>query len=327
MTDAASTLAAMRASVAREAAEPERVARTSAQQIGESLTGLGLAAEDVEEASAHWRDLASRSEWCDLLAGVLAQVQRQQGQPDEPVAIWDDLDGAGDLGRLFYLYVAALSAGWTATYLGRSGFPSEVIAQSLGTLARHVRVHRDKRGTLGVDAGWWILLMLRGDLVTVGALQYHRVNLGRGTLSPQPWYDERAAADLGAGFRAGDASVGLHIPDGADLSARSVACSLAAARDLLDRCWPVSQRRLVTCQSWMLDERLGDWLDATSNLVRFGALFTLVPGWLEGDEDVREFVFRPRASGPSTLQGVVAGLFERGEHWHVRTGWLAWERR
>jgi hypothetical protein len=324
--DAQATIAAMRSTLARErAVTPDVLRRLDTSTLAESLVDLGLDGEDVQEAVSHWSDVAASDEWTGLLTGMLAMVERQRGQIDEPIAIWDDLDDTGPAGRLFYVYLVALASAGARAFLRRAGFSDDVVAQSLATFARHVSLHRRKHASLGVDAGWWMVPLLRGELVTIGSLEYHRVTIGVGSLAPSPWYDEVEVARLGVGFAPGDPSIGLHIPDGADLSSAAVDDSLERARVTLERTWPVAQRRLVTCQSWMLDDRLGDWLGA-GNLVSFQRRFTLVDGWQDGDEDVREFVFRPRESArPTALQEVVARAGDRGEHWRNRTGWLAWD--
>ena len=325
---APATIAAMRSGLARErAATPDVLRRVDATMLAGALVDLGLSDDDAREAVSHWGDVVASEEWTGLLAGMLAMVERQRGQIDEPIAIWDDLDDAGPRGRLFYVYLVALASDGTRAFLRRAGFSEDVVRDSLATFARHLALHRRKHASLGVDAGWWMVPLLRGELVSVGSLQYHRVTLGAGSLAPRPWYEGDDVERLGVGFAPGDPSIGLHIPDGADLSGEAVANSLKRARDLFERTWPVAQRRLVTCQSWMLDDRLGDWI-GEGNLVAFQRLFTLVDAWHDDDEDVREFVFRPRESSRVTaLQGAVTRLLESGGHWRNRTGWIAWDVR
>ncbi|MDE3082961.1 MAG: DUF5596 domain-containing protein [Acidobacteriota bacterium] len=323
---ASATIAAMRSGLARErAATPDALRRVDAAVIGETLVDLGLSDDDAREAVHHWGEVVASEEWTGLLAGVLAMVERQRGQIDEPIAIWDDLDDAGPVGRLFYIYLVALASAGTRAFLRRAGFSEVEVRDSLATFARHVSLHRRKHASLGVDAGWWMVPLLRGELVSVGSLQYHRVTLGVGSLTPSPWYEAHEIERLGVGFAPGDPSIGLHIPDGADLSPPAVTDSLERARTLFERTWPVAQRRLVTCQSWMLDDRLRDWI-GEGNLVAFQRRFTLVDRWHESDEDVREFVFRPRESArPTALQNAVTRLLDSGGHWRNRIGWIAWD--
>ncbi len=133
---------------------------------------------------------------------------------------------------------------------------------------------------------------------------------------------------LRPGFRRGDPSLGVHIPQGADLSHTALERTFLDARGVLGRVWPSSTRRLATCRSWIMDERLLDALGPESNLVRFQQLFTLVPGWVDGDDDVLEFVFRrPGASlselpQRTSLERYIVSLLRGGDHFHIRTGWL-----
>ncbi len=191
----------------------------------------------------------------------------------------------------------------------------------------HAATHLRKHGTLGFDAGWWSLLVLRGELLAIGSLQFHRVNLGVGTLAPE-WYDGDDPHATLPGFRRGDASVGVHIPQGADLTPPTLERTFDEARRVLGRIWPTNTRRLATCRSWMLDERLLA-LRADSNLVsvfapiRTRARITWtamrrlwissfkLPGVALAD--------LPRRT---SLERLITSVLESGEHWHIRSGWF-----
>ena len=306
----------------------ERIRGFSAVALRASMERLGIEPDDILEALAHWDGFRSDDRSVDLLAALWATVERDRGSVDAPLPIWGDLDGAGAHGRLLYLYLFALGADGLERYLLLEGCPEDVVEATLGGLARHVGIHRRKHATTGVDAGWWMLLTLRGEIVEVGCLQFHYVNLGVGTLSPHPWYSDSEVESRGVGFRRGDPSVGIHIPDQAPITPDRLDETLARARHVLGRLWPVAQRRLATCQSWMLDDHLAGYLPATSNILGFQRRFTLLPVWSEDDEDTLEFVFRrpgttladlPRET---TLQRAIIEVLEQGGHWRARTGWL-----
>jgi len=82
-------------------------------------------------------------------------------------------------------------------------------------------------------------------MVQVGSLQFHRVNLGVGNLSPEPWYSIEESLERGVGFRRGDPSVGIHIPYGAALAPHDLDATFARAREVLSAMWRVNQRRLA----------------------------------------------------------------------------------
>jgi len=193
---------------------------------------------------------------------------------------------------------------------------------------RHVEIHEHRWGSVGIDPGWWLLPILRGEMVQVGSLQFHRVNLEVGNLSPEPWYSKQEGLALGKGFRRGDPSVGIHIPYRAALAPGDLDATFARAREVLGSMWPVDQRRLATCQSWLLDAQLADFLDPASNILRFQRRFTLLDGWYDNDVETLNFIFQlPRVSRDelprdTTLQRGVLDLLERGGHWRARPGWL-----
>lgn len=306
----------------------DRLADVSPDDVAGALEEIGLDGEASRECAEHWDGFRGDLEWANLVGAVWASVERDRGRIDEPLPIWPDLDDAGTNGRLFYLYLYALAGAGTREFLEEAGTPPDVVADTLADVVAHCATHRRKSGTVGVDAGWWMLLSLRGELVQVESLQFHRFHLGVGTLSPAPWYDESEAASRGPGFRRGDEAVGLHIPRGTNLAPAALDSTLARARDVLGALWPTRQRRLATCQTWMLDDRLRAHLDPSTNLLRFQDRFTLLAGWREVDEDVADFIFErslsslPSVTALTRLQRAVLEVLGGGEHWRARIGWF-----
>jgi hypothetical protein len=304
----------------------ERVRHFEAEQLVVTLERLNLSSEAIYEITQHWGIFLSEDEWVRLLASLLDCVEAARGKIDAPIPMWRDLDELGVSGRLFYFYLFALSDEGARTFLSGEGAPESVIDLTFDVLARHCATRQRKWGSIGVDAGWWMLPVLRGEMVQIGSLQFHRVTLGVGTLSPASWFGDDAAFDVG--FRRGDASLGLHIPQGVDLSPDALDVTMSEARDVLARLWPVHQRRLATCQTWLLDERLRTYLDANSNIVRFQERFNLPSLWYEDDEDVLDFVFQspntPLGELPrsTTLQRAIIDVIGHGGHWRNCTGWF-----
>jgi hypothetical protein len=306
----------------------ERVRTFSTTQLVVVLEGLDLAKSAIDEIAGHWDGFRRDEVWIQLLADLVVVVEEQRGNIDAPLLVWPDMEESGPSGRLLFFYLFALCHDGTRDFLRTAGCPEDVIHSTFSVLRRHAQLHERKIGTLGVDAGWWMMPTLRGEIVHVGSLQFHRVTLGVGTLSPFPWYDDDHVATLGVGFRRGDPSIGLHIPEGTDLSPAALDATLERACTVLGAMWPVDQRRLATCQTWMLEDRLNGYLSATSNIVQFQQRFSMLPTWHEDDGDVLEFVFRQTApvlnelKPTTTAQRAVLDVLAHGGHWRIRTGWL-----
>lgn len=147
------------------------------------------------------------------------------------------------------------------------------------------------RGLPGVESLAWFRHHLRGLLLEVGGLQYKTYRLG-GPDNPDPWFDPDVAQTLGPGFMAGDLAVSLHVPEGSPIDPSSVHRSMASVRVLVNTVFPTPVRRVLTGSSWMLDDRLGELLGPSSNIVRLARMFHLVPGWLDGDAEIVSSVFR-----------------------------------
>lgn len=327
--DVHTTLEAMRGFLAPSSPDlRSRVREFRARDLSAALTEVRTPTAVIEEVLVQWDAFRTDDEWVSLLASLVEWVEQCRGDIDVPIPIWDDLDGAGANGRLFYFYLFAVTYDSTLDFFRRGGFPPDVLDATMTIVARHAQTHHRKWGSVGFDPGWWILPVLRGEMVQIGSLQFHRVNLGVGNLSPEPWYSPEESRRRGAGFERGDPSIGIHIPNRAALAARELDATFDRAREVLGERWPVAQRRLATCQSWLLDAQLADFLDPASNILGFQRRFTLLDGWYDNDRETLDFIFqRPGASvgelpRTTSLQRGVLELLERGGHWRARPGWL-----
>jgi hypothetical protein len=305
-----------------------RVSALSASDIEVTLGDVHVPARVIDDVVAQWGRFRADGEWTSLLAALVEWVDRCRGDIDAPIPIWDDLDDAGANGRLFYFYLFAICYADACAFLRSGGCPPEIVDSTMSVLRRHVQTHEHRRGTIGIEPGWWLLPILRGEMVQVGSLQFHRVNLGVGSLSPAPWYTREESLVLGEGFRRADPSVGIHIPEGAALAEHELDETFTRAREVLGDMWPVEARRLATCQSWLLDEQLAEFLDPESRIMRFQRRFTLLDRWYDNDAETVDFIFQrpgvPLSELPrdTSLQRGVLDLLERGGHWHAQPGWL-----
>lgn len=250
------------------------------------------------------------------LVGGIGEVEGTWGR-------WPQLpDGLGSAGRCFYicLYLAVLPH--TLAYHQGLGVPEEVSWATLADLGRHVAIHHRMTGATGVDAPGWMTLHLRALLYECGRLQY-------GLMRATPRSRETDDGGEGPPLQPGDPLLGMHIPEEGPLRPDLCEESLQAARVFFDRYLPAySEKGIVTCHSWLLDDQLARYLSPASNIVQFQRLFRLLPGGGDGDGDVLFFVFRKRNPDldelpqRTTLERAVVDHLRKGEHWRVRAGWL-----
>lgn len=329
MTD---TLALMDLFLGSASAEArERIAGVGRARMRALLGELGLPPQDLAELDVHWESTRDDPRWANLLAALSDRVRRDRGRVDAPMAIWSDLDEYGAGGRLLYYYLFALELEGLLDFYEALGVPDDVRRASVGALARHGETHRLKHASAGVDAGWWTLPLLWGNILEVGSLKFEYLHLGVGTLSPHPWLDEATALRWGEGFRAGDPAFNVHIPARIDLSDEALDATFARAREVLGTVWPVATRRIATCQSWMMDDRLISALGERSRVVRFQRRFELIEPYAEDVDNVLYFVFGVEGVDPSTLvattrlQRCIKEVLLSGGSWHSRTGWMPFD--
>jgi hypothetical protein len=312
---------------APEASVVARVRETTSTSLDDELGILDIPLDARNEILSHWSTFLTEEAWVRRLAQLVTMVERDRGNNLAPLPIWDDLDDHGTSGRLLYYYVFAMAAPGLRRMLRDQGAPDDLVSETCSLLARHGEIHRQKWGSVGVDAGWWLLPVLRGEIVQVGSLEFHRTPLGHGILACEPWYDEAQQQELGEGFRYGDESLGLHIPAFIDLSPEAVDETFARARRVLGALWPCSQSRLMTLESWMMDDRLAAALGPESRIVQFQQRFTFLPTWHDDRDNVLEFVFRQplvpfeELRPQSRLQSFILETLKNGD-WHSRLGWI-----
>ena len=115
-------------------------------------------------------------------------------------------------------------------------------------------------------------------------------------------------------------------------------CVARAARRSSPRISPEHPIDTGTCDSWLLDPQLAEYLPATSNIVAFQRRFTLtdqppdeqvIDGRTRGDRSVLEFVFRSpgtpldRLPQRTALERAAVTHLKAGRHWTQRLGTLA----
>jgi hypothetical protein len=253
---------------------------------------------------------------------------RDLGRP-EAGGRWPALPAAlGAQGRCFWVFVFLAAVPDVRRWHQARGLAEADSWATLADLGRHVASYRRRHGSPGLDSQFWLSLHFRGLLVALGRLQYLPYRLRTGPGGPLFWYDAPAAESLGRGFRPGDPALSLHVPAGGPLTPDACDESLRAAGPFFADHFPDPGPRLVTCTSWLLDERLAEQLPGESNIVRFQARFQMVPGAREDDGEVLRFVFgavpkslddlRPR----TRLEQAIVRRLRAGRHWRVRTGWL-----
>jgi hypothetical protein len=309
---------------------PAGLVPLSSRQAAELLDQLKVSPAEAADVVSTLPDPERTPAWwwcCERAAGRLL---RAMGDPDARRGTWPSFEGPDhDLARrCHFVHVALLVAPATVSYFEGLGVPPGLSWSALDDVARHMAIHRRVFGLTGMDAAWWVTLCLRGEMVDLGRLQYNRFNLEVSEESPV-WYLPEEQEKRGEGFRKGDPSVGVHIPESGPLLPALVSESLEMAGEFFARYFPVSQRRVATCMSWLLDPQLAEYLPEGSNIVSFQRRFELVPGGYLGDEDVLQFVFRSPAgvdletlSQKTTLERAVVTHLRAGRHWQVPTGWL-----
>lgn len=219
------------------------------------------------------------------------------------------------LSRYFHLYVFLAAVPDVLELNAQRGIPHEITWETLRDTGLQVANYQTRNGRPGFDGAFWIWLHFRGEIYRLGRLQYN---------------DSRIAFDGdGRGFKKGDPSLGVHIPALGPLTPESCDESFVFAREFFGRHFPEASYRVATCDSWLLDDQLVEYLPTTSNIIRFQQRFTPVSGsTAPGDDDVVRFVFGRLPASldelpmETTLQRAIVKHLQEGRHWRICLGWL-----
>jgi hypothetical protein len=211
------------------------------------------------------------------------------------------------------------------------GVPDDISWETLSYVGRAMKAYRSKHQSAGIELSRWDWLRFSAWLYQVGRLEVtpYWLLTHPEAAGPLFWYDAETTAQLGPGFKKGDAALGIHIPATDPLMPQACSESLRRMQTAFHNLQPDGPPRIVTCTSWLLDEQLAEYLPADSNIISFQRRFTLVPGARDNDEAVLHFVFgsqRPKELNAlpqsTTLERAVVEHLRRGHAWRVRTGWL-----
>lgn len=201
------------------------------------------------------------------------------------------------------------------------GVPDDVSWATL-SLALALRAHRDLAGHhgLGMTHQWGPPIRLRGAFYRLGRLDYNRAEL---SFSNGP-----------GGF-----ALSVHIPATGRFDPAAVEESFAAARAFFPRHYPDEPLTFFTCDSWLLDPQLTEYLPPESNILAFQRRFTLAPRRAgsedaTGDRAIMRFVFARQDAAEDVLdelpqdtrlQRAFVAHLRSGRHWYERTGWVPFE--
>lgn len=226
----------------------------------------------------------------------------------------------GATARYFYVYAVVSTVPSVLAAHAARGIPAETTWETYIDLGEKVEIHRRTYGVGGMDKQFWFALHSRGDIHSLGRLQFNLMTIG---------YD---VDGLDVPFAKGDPALGVHIPEwGGAMSPEACDASFARVPDFYARHYPDHPAKIATCGSWLLDPQLAEYLPESSNIVRFQRRFRLLPesaGTHDADESIIEFVFRrvdvnlDELPQDTALQRGIVSHLKAGKHWYARTGWV-----
>ncbi len=302
---------------------PFEVTLPPADDLPPLLLDLAVPHEDIDEVIRLRPDPARDPEVWWLLRRCVHALVRAMGEIDGPPhfpLLPDELDF---MRRWFFVYVFIATVPHTQAYHAAHGVPPDISRHTLADLGRNMAVHRRWYGKSGFGVPFWLMLHTRGIIYKLGRLQFERVRIEEPVRS--------AIAASGTELPPDALALSVHIPEfSGPMTPTACDASFAWAREFFPRHFPDEHVAVAVCDSWLMDDQLGEYLPASSNIMRFQHRFHLVPPNPEHiyDEGTVKFVYGRIGADPATLpkrttlERAVAGHILAGRHWHGGEGWF-----
>lgn len=283
------------------------------------LVRLGVPERDLSAVLEQYPDDGTRPWWWDMLCDAHGRLVARMGRPGKVEMLPADAPELGPVQPFFGIYVLLSALPDVLEWHSRRGIPTAVSWATLEDLGRQVRIYHRFYGRSGFDEFDWVSRHFRGLVFQLGRLQFEPAAL------EEEWRsDPELIASAGAGGRV----LALHVPEGGPLLPELCDDALTRAPGFFARHFPEEEYRVATCESWLLDGQLSEYLPPEANIVRFQRRFTMLPSCAVGNRAVLRFVFYKNEAAldqlpqDTRLKRAIVRHLEAGRDWFVRAGWL-----
>ncbi len=278
----------------------------------EEIDGLVVLLPSLKQSAGLWWLL-------ERCAHVLVRDMGQIGRPQLFPTLPSEM---GVMHRYFYIYVFLAVLPHVQAYHRARSIPDDIARRTLADLGRHMAVYHRIHGEGGLGTAFWLMLHFRGGIYDMGRLQFERATLG----------DTTGAALQAAGlpYGPGDLRLSVHVPAfSGPITLRACDMAFERAKPFFARYFPEERYEIATCNSWLLDDQLAEYLPAGSNIMQFQRRFEFAVRRPEPDDaGIVRFVFGQNLGaldelpGRSTLERAIIGHLQAGRHWYGAAGWL-----
>ncbi|MFC4334398.1 acyltransferase domain-containing protein [Salininema proteolyticum] len=265
------------------------------------------AAEASSQLSAEQLDTANRL-YQDIVGNMGGTGWRQ----------WPKMPGDTIPGALLGLYPVLAALDDMVAFHRRHNVNQVHSRRIMSDVGEKLRLNRRLYHRAGLDVAFWFTGHVKGTLYQLGRLQYC---IEGSSTAPH---------------------LGMHIrEEGGPLTHEGIGESVEAAQQFFPKAFPDffpgPDDIRFTCDSWLLDPQLDDWLPRRSNIRSFASLFDLIgPEENTGRDaasDLRRFAFSlpepvPSAQLPrnNSLRKALAEGFDADVQWKSRMGVLNLEK-
>lgn len=210
-------------------------------------------AEEARAIAAKWyRALRINPRWDEEFYRALEAAPLPDGR--DPVAFAAENPTGVEALIVFLYHAEALAERYRAAGIGE-----DILLATLDDLRIYTEEWSAVKGKLTFGTATWFKRHYGMTLFRLGRLQFG--------MTPSP------VSAPSVGLVKGDATVDVHIPRGGRLSPEECRASFLQARVFLAKHFPDYSYAYFTCNSWLLDPTLIEFLPRESNIIEFGNTF------------------------------------------------------
>lgn len=225
----------------------------------------------------------------------------------------ENYDIQSNQGKRNLLSILYMCEGLSQRYKER-GIPEEILMDTLNDIVIWTNTWSEIKGELYLGSLDWLSHHFNMRLFKVGRLQYY---IGKAKQDNQQ-----------LGIKKGDDEIGIHIPAAGPLDIDACKASIMQAQEFLATYFPNVKYEYFSCHSWLLDDGLKKILPESSNIIKFGDMFTKVSsdesdailryvfGWNVKRYQVKNIVCT------SSLAEKLKACVKRGETFHQMLGYI-----
>ncbi|MBE7029877.1 MAG: hypothetical protein E7409_00455 [Ruminococcaceae bacterium] len=186
----------------------------------------------------------------------------------------------------------------TADIYAQKGIGEDILRYTLSDLVTWAKNHHLCTGEMGISEMDWASSHVNAEIFRLGRLQFR--------------FGKTIMASKRLGFEKGADIIEIHVPQGEPLDIAECVQSCRRAVEFFATYYPEYRYSYFTCESWLLDFQLKEFVRADSNILKFQQMFDVI-GYYDSPQALRYlFDINPDKQNMSGIQKKIRAHLDGG---------------